>query len=45
MGESQDGIQNVTKNLTVLEMYEKKLTVGDGAKDADLSNFGNKENL
>ena len=30
---SQDGIENVTKNLTHLEMYEKDSLLGGGAKD------------
>ena len=45
MGVSQDVIENMTKNLTDLEMYgKKKLTVGGGAKGTDLSNYGKEQN-
>ena len=44
MGLSQDGMQNVTKNLAVLEMYGKKAHCG-GVQGADLSSLGNEWKL
>lgn len=44
MGLSQDGIQNVTNYLTVLEMYGKTHCSG-GVPGVDLSSFGDERNV
>lgn len=43
--EPQNGMQNVTEHLIVLQMYDTTLVKGVEGKVANLSNFGNEWSL